>query len=188
MKLGRQKIKARLAEANATLETNLVIYDGSASLSHRYTAFGGIMALKEPPLSKKEQTEYGIKAGHSPVAAKVVCVDFDATLFPWGHLFDDDAVPEPGAVRAMQDFDAAGFTVVIFTSRMSRTWLAYAGEDRDKHHSYITRLCRKWGIPFDRIIGEKIPAIAYIDDKAVEYDGTNWDSIRERILSLATSP
>lgn len=139
---------------------------------------------KEKPLSKEEQREYGLKAGHSPVAAKVVCVDFDATLFPWGELFNPNAKPLPGAADAVRAFADAGFDVVIFTSRMSRQWLQYAGENRDAHYSYISGLMKKHGIPFNRIIGEKIPAVAYIDDKAIEFTGDNWDAIKQRVLSL----
>jgi hypothetical protein len=136
------------------------------------------------PLSKTFQHKYGMKNGHAPIASKVVCVDFDATLFPWGPLFNPDAKPLDGAAEAVRAFAEAGWTVVIFTSRMSRQWLASSGEKREDHIRYIRQLCRDNDIPYSRIIGEKIPAQAYIDDKAIEYDGTNWDSIRERVLSL----
>lgn len=128
--------------------------------------------------------DYGMKMGHAPIADKKVCVDFDGTLFPWGPLFNENAPPEPGAVEAMKAFADAGWHIVIFTSRMNRQWLQDSGESRDEHYRYIRDLLRKNNIPFDRILGEKIPAQAYIDDKAIEYTGTNWDAIKERVLSL----
>src|SRR5688572_15778916 len=94
-------------------------------------------------MSKEEQTEYGMKAGHAPVARKVVCVDFDGTLFPWGKLLDPNTKPEPGAAEAVRAFAEAGWTVVVFTSRMSRTWLRFAGEDREVHQTYITDLMKR---------------------------------------------
>jgi hypothetical protein len=128
--------------------------------------------------------DYGMKLGHAPIAAKKVCVDFDGTLFPWGPLFNEAAQPEPGAADALRAFAEAGWHIVIFTSRMSRQWLQDAGESRNDHYAYISGLLKRNNIPYDRILGEKIPAQAYIDDKAIEYTGTNWDVIKERVLSL----
>ena len=127
-----------------------------------------------------------MKQGHAPIADKVVCVDFDGTLFPWGPLFNEAAIPNEGAVRAMNAFADAGWHIVIFTSRMSRQWLQDAGESRDAHYDYIKGLCRRNNIPFNRILGEKIPAQAYIDDKAIEYTpkDSNWDIIQQRVLDL----
>ncbi len=137
-------------------------------------------------IDKQFHHDYGMAKGHAPIADKVVCVDFDSTLFPWGPLFNLEAEPNPGAIRAMNAFAEAGWHIVIFTSRMSRKWLADAGESRDDHYNYIKELCRKNGIPFHRILGEKIPAQAYIDDKAIEYtpSNPNWDIIQQRVLAL----
>lgn len=128
--------------------------------------------------------EFGMKAGHAPIADKVVCVDFDGTMFPWGPLLNYEAEPLPGTVSAIRAFVDKGWKVVLFTSRMSPTWLEDAGESREVHIDYITGLCARYGIPFDYITGEKIPAQAYIDDKAIEFTGSNWPEIQERVLSL----
>lgn len=135
-------------------------------------------------VDKQFHHDFGMKMGHAPIADKVVCVDFDATMFPWGPLIDHEAKPLPGAKEAIRAFNDAGWTVVIFTSRMSQTWLDDAGEDQRTHIDYITGLCARNGIPFDYITGEKVPAQAYIDDKAIEFTGDNWSQIQKRVLSL----
>lgn len=127
--------------------------------------------------------DYGMKKGHAPIADKVICVDFDATLFPWGPLMNPDAKPLAGAVDATRKFAGAGFKVVIFTSRLSDRWLEDSGNDAIEQQQYVYDMCIKNGIPFTEITGEKIPAVAYIDDKAIEFTGTNWDDIAERVLT-----
>lgn len=119
--------------------------------------------------------------GHPPIAEGVVCVDFDGTLHPWVGMFD---YPEPieGGPEFMRGLKAKGYTVVIFTSRLSMRWLmshyggslAAANNGRRAHLLYITDWCNRHDIPFDDITAEKIPAIAYIDDKAIGFDG-NWE-------------
>ena len=133
-------------------------------------------------MDKQLQHEYGMQNGHSPIAANVVLVDFDATLFPWGPLMNWDARPIDGAVEAVQAIKEAGFTVAIFTSRMSPRWIKFAQQDIDEQYAYVSIMCKAHNIPFDEIIGEKIPAVAYIDDKAIEFTGDNWAEIQKRLV------
>jgi hypothetical protein len=121
---------------------------------------------------------FALKNGHAPVADKVVCVDFDGTLFPFGEIYSFND-PLPGAVEAMTRLREAGMRIVIFTSRLSPTWLeaeygnTWAFEAEAQRH-YIGKQLDRFGIPFDLITCEKVPAIAYIDDKALRFDGFNW--------------
>lgn len=122
-----------------------------------------------------------------PVAHKVICVDFDGTLFQWGDLYEKSP-PFVGAVEAVRKFKQAGFEVVIFTSRMSPTWWASEGWDMKKamveQNAFITKRLNDFGIPFDRITAEKVPAEYYIDDKALRFEGDtySWNSIRNIVL------
>jgi hypothetical protein len=122
---------------------------------------------------------------HPPVARKVVCIDFDGTLFPWGEL---NATSEPlfDAVETVRAFKGAGYRIVIFTSRMSPTWWIAEGWPNDdytyaKWFSSVAQRLDEWDIPFDDITCEKVPAEYYIDDKAIEFKN-NWLEIRERVL------
>lgn len=106
---------------------------------------------------------------HPPVAEGVVLVDFDGTLYPWGQMFD---APEPidGSGAAVRLLKELGFTIGIFTSRLSPFWHESEGRDPETaikaHLSYIEYVCNRDNIPFDFITAEKVPAVAYFDDKA----------------------
>jgi hypothetical protein len=123
-----------------------------------------------------------------PVAEKVMCVDFDGTLFKWGDL-KEKTPPFVGAVQALRDFSAAGWEIVIFTSRMSPTWWDHEGMDFKRasvqQSAFVKKRLDDFGIPFDRITAEKVPAEYYIDDKAIEFTGKtfSWNEIRNRILN-----
>ena len=142
------------------------------------------MTIQAKPTTKKFQHTYGMVKGHSPMAKNVVCVDFDATIFPWGPLINYEAEPLPGAVEAMKAIKASGKQIAIFTSRMSDRWLAYSGNSKEEQYNYVAAMCDAWDIPWDEITGEKIPTIAYIDDKAIEFTGDNWKEIQERVVNL----
>lgn len=133
---------------------------------------------------KKYHHQFGIEKGYAPIAHRVILIDFDATLFPWGELMNWDAKPIHGAVKAMQAFTDAGFDVRIFTSRVSPRWLEHSGNKLEEQLDYIVTKLKEYNIPFTEIIGEKVPAMAYVDDKAIEFTGDNWAQIQERVLAL----
>lgn len=122
-----------------------------------------------------------------PVGQKVICVDFDGTLFQWGDLYEK-LPPFNGAVDAVRAFKKAGYEIVIFTSRMSPTWWEAEGMDLKKAFTTQQTFCSKrlddFGIPYDRITAEKVPAEYYIDDKAIEFTGQqfSWKQIKDRVL------
>lgn len=107
---------------------------------------------------------------HPPVATKVAAVDFDGTIAPWGSLFGFPE-PLPGAVEAIRRLKAAGYTVVIFTSRLSPTWHASEGWDHAKATAeqveYLRQYCERFDIDADAATAEKIPAEVYLDDRAM---------------------
>lgn len=129
---------------------------------------------------------------HPPVADKVICVDFDGTLFPWGE-FHSDAPPLDGAVEFMKALRDAGWKIVIFTSRMSQTWWRGEGwlsvmpdphdipELEEEWAASVMDRLDKWGIPWDGVTAEKVPAEYYIDDKAIRFEN-NWPEIQRRVL------
>ena len=121
---------------------------------------------------------------YAPIAHKVVCVDFDNTLFPWGEFFEVDAQPMPGAVDALKAFREAGFSIVIFSSRMSPRWLQSANQSGSRHTEYIIDCLTRHDMPWDALTAEKIPAMAYIDDKAIEFTpkSPNWEQIVKRLV------
>lgn len=113
-----------------------------------------------------------ILAGHPPIAEGVFLIDFDGTIAPWGHLFD---FPKPfdGVAEFTRTLKRNGYTIGIFTSRLSPKWLESAKQNMEDHVNYITEYASRNGIEFDFITAEKVPALAYIDDKAIAFKG-NW--------------
>lgn len=112
-------------------------------------------------------------------ARNVVCVDFDLTLVDWSSL---DAIPEPlpGAVEAVRELERRGYEVVILTSRFSPTWWEAhcgPGEDPDAfgygQEALVLQSLRDMGLGHLRVTAEKVPALAYVDDRAVPFSG-DW--------------
>lgn len=120
-----------------------------------------------------------------PVAKNVICIDFDGTIFQWGDIYAKTP-PFDGCVEVMRELRKRGWEIVILTSRMSPTWWASEGweweESMKKELTFIQDRLIEYGIPFDYITAEKVPAEYYIDDKAVEFTGDNWKKIGKRVL------
>lgn len=132
--------------------------------------------------------DYGLAHGHPPVAAGTILVDFDGTLFPWDDLFAENP-PVPGAVDAMRRLKAHGYTIYIYTSRMSDVWLEHEGQDVAKHDAHVRKMLDRYGIPYDGITANKRPAVAYIDDNAERLEcypdkknpkGSNWKYLADK--------
>jgi|SRR5688500_12557804 len=135
-------------------------------------------------LTSKFDMQEVIDAGHPPAAQRVVCVDFDGTIFPFGNIMGEGP-PIPGAAEAVRALHKAGYRVVIFTSRLSKAWHVHEGWDHDEacaeQYEYMHRMLDKYKIPHDAFTAEKIPAEAYFDDKAFRCAG-EWElkkSVRE---------
>lgn len=107
---------------------------------------------------------------HPPSAEGIVLVDFDGTLFPWGSLSAQHA-PFANAATAMHALVDAGYSPVIFTSRLSPSWHTAEGRDPAigcaEQRAIIERALFQNDIPFFEITAEKIPAELYLDDKAM---------------------
>jgi hypothetical protein len=125
--------------------------------------------------SKFDQQEV-IDAGHPPVAKGIVCVDFDGTIFPFGDMFGAGD-PIEGAANAVRALKAEGYTIVIFSSRFSKAWHDHEGwshaDAMEEQTHYVVNALNAHGIPWDRLTAEKIPAMAYFDDKAYRAEGPN---------------
>lgn len=97
-----------------------------------------------------------------------LCIDFDGVLHSYtsgwrGHdVVADD--PMPGARKACWDLHKVGWRLYVHTSRMNLEVIADWLGRHDFPPMILTRI--------------KPIAVAYIDDRAVRFEG-NWDSVRK---------
>lgn len=124
--------------------------------------------------------DFFMQHGYAESARGVVCLDFDGTLYEPRPLYEEPD-PKPGAVEAVKRLKAAGFTVVVFTSRLSPTWLATSRFTASDQLDRIESVLRRDGIPFDLVTAEKVPAAWYVDDRAIHFGG-DWPAITDWIL------
>lgn len=118
---------------------------------------------------------------YAPMAGRVICVDFDKTLYPWAPLYEQPD-PLPGAVEAMKRLKAAGYRLVILTSRLSPQWLASVAYTDGEMRDLVEGMLRRDGIPFDEVTAEKVPAQVYVDDRAIRFAPGDWPAITDWIL------
>lgn len=124
--------------------------------------------------------QLGMRSELSRIARTVV-VDLDGTLMtPPRPILDaegelrTDGEPEPGAVEAMRVLHAAGWRIVVSSSRTWDRW----GPRRFTWIEHIRAWLEGHDIPYDEVfVGAGKPAAAaYIDDNAIRYE-RNWPEI-----------
>lgn len=113
-----------------------------------------------------------------PIARKVILIDFDDTIAPFGYMFSFPK-PFPGIAKLTQELMKQGYRIGIFTSRLSPTWMESAGQDEHEQREYLKNYCDMYGIHYDFATSEKVPSEAIIDDKAVRFED-NWSDIAKR--------
>ena len=123
--------------------------------------------------------EFALKNGHAPMADKVVLIDFDGTIFPFGELWSMDP-PLPGAKQVTDWLHEHGYKIKIFSSRVSKAWCEEEEQDCGKHRMYMLWRCAIYGIWIDDIAMDKEPAEYYIDDKAISFNG-DWQLVLDQI-------
>jgi hypothetical protein len=112
------------------------------------------------------------------VNSKRIMIDFDGTIHKYSKGWKDGTVydePISGAKQFIDQLKDDGFEVVVFTSRLSVSSLGQEVVNEQKE--MIEMWLKKYGIEVDGITAEKIPATAYIDDLAIEFDGWNHELI-----------
>lgn len=122
------------------------------------------------------------------VMSKTIAVDFDGVLHAYSKGWQDGTIydgPIPGAREAMQDFLAAGFEIVIYSTRCHDR--VVNGIPQDNQVADITLWLDRHDIPFTRIWTEpgKPLAALFIDDNALRFTGDWLDTraVARRLLA-----
>lgn len=117
---------------------------------------------------------------------RTVLWDFDGTIAPftWPNPPSD---PFPGVVEALRLLKKKNFQILIFTARAWQGWdevvhVGYRAEQLKQVEDYL----KEWGIPYDGITNEKMPALAIIDDRAIRVSKyTNWMGLAKELIEEA---
>lgn len=99
---------------------------------------------------------------------RALCIDFDGVLHSYisGWKGNDEVadLPVEGAAEACWRLFDVGWKLYVLTSRTNL--------------EPVARWLEKYGFPSMTLTRVKPIAIAYIDDRAVRFDG-NWDALRK---------
>lgn len=109
---------------------------------------------------------------------KNIAIDFDGVIHQHLGSFGDGEIKYPivdGARDALRELTAKGFQVLIFSTRVSPTWADWE-DQKSKMIQWLSSNGIEPGSHYHLITGCKIPAIAYIDDRAIRF--TNWNDIK----------
>lgn len=105
---------------------------------------------------------------------KTVVFDFDGVIHSyksgWMGITEIPDEPVEGIKEAIAEIKNAGYEIVVVSTRCEN----YYGQIA------ITEYLQKHGIEVDKVMKEKPPAIVYIDDRAICFDGKS-DNLLETI-------
>lgn len=103
------------------------------------------------------------------MSKQTICIDFDATICSYDGWGDGTirGTPIPGAMDAMLNLINRGYKVVILSAR-----------PREQIVPWLTEHWPFKMYPAPEVTNTKIPAIAYVDDRAVRFEN-NWPQILE---------
>lgn len=94
-----------------------------------------------------------------------VVFDFDGVIHSynsgWRGYDEAPDPPVPGIKKAIEGIRAAGYEVIVVSSRCAVP----------EGHAAVYRYLQDHGIKVDRVCAEKPPARCYIDDRAICFDG-----------------
>lgn len=108
---------------------------------------------------------------------QTVVFDFDGVIHSYTSGWKGKTIildpPVPGIREAIRDIHAAGYEVVIVSTRCA------TAEGTDAIKNWL----KMYDITVDRVCKEKPPAIVYIDDRAICFDGHS-ETLLEKISNF----
>ena len=106
-----------------------------------------------------------------------IVFDFDGVIHSYTSGWQGTDVasdpPVDGIANVLKELRDEGYEVVIVSTRSKVTEGVIC----------IMDYCKKYNIPYDRILAEKPPALVYVDDRAICFDG-DTDSLVDKIVTF----
>lgn len=101
---------------------------------------------------------------------RVLAVDFDGVIHAYTKGWNDGSIYDLPMEGVKESLESLGekFKIVVFTAR--------------PNIREIARWLMKYGIHFDEITHDKIPAVAYIDDRGIRFE--TWKQTLENLQLL----
>jgi hydroxymethylpyrimidine pyrophosphatase-like HAD family hydrolase len=113
-------------------------------------------------------------------SGKRICVDLDGVIHRYSLKYHDGSlydIPMKGARDFMQKLKDRGFCVVIFTARPLDV------PDYNEGIKTVEEWLDRFKIPYDYVTSLKVPATAYIDDRAIHFDG-DWNQVEKNLEKI----
>ncbi len=111
---------------------------------------------------------------------KRAMIDLDLTIHKYSKGYKDGTVYDDafdGAKEVIDWLKKKGYEIVIFTTRASKQNADELGGDHKDQIKKVTKWLNDKGIYFDRITAEKLAADFYIDDKAININNGDWETV-----------
>jgi hypothetical protein len=127
--------------------------------------------------------------------AKTIAIDFDGVIHRYSKGWHDGTIydePVRGALEYIKSLMDQGYCVYVLSTRNPRQikrwldhytwkWDSFSKDDQLAFYGYKPEIVPFWKNIWDKpyalgITNRKLPAMAYIDDKAVRFEG-RWDNL-----------
>lgn len=112
---------------------------------------------------------------------KNILIDFDGVIHKYSKGFNDGTIydsPTDGAKEAIDKLKRK-YKIVIFSARLSPS----TNPDFEDQRKNMIDWLSKYGIYYDVLSYEKVPAVAYIDDLAINFIG-DWEDTLNKVEEL----
>lgn len=111
---------------------------------------------------------------------KTIVFDLDGVIHEYSNGYGTGELGNiiPGAAEALHQLTSNGFNVVICTTRLAASWFSTHKKQDEMKVKIADWLARNeifQGSHYHDLTGEKVPAIAYVDDRGIRF--TNWQDI-----------
>ncbi len=109
-----------------------------------------------------------------------IVFDFDGVIHSYNSGWKGvDVIPDPpveGIADVMQKLLDNGYDVMILSTRCEIKEARLAME----------KWLKQYNIPYTQIIAHKVPALVYVDDRGLKFDGNHVERLFDSIVNFKT--